>query len=123
MTKLTWDQVHEIRRLRAEEGISHGQLAEQFGVTKGNISCLLTGKTWQGSPETNVKLVWEGDSSAGGEFWLALALEDPITQSGIWVLQMGEPMRTHVVPHDVLRSRRKVYLRSTAQRISDRSRL
>lgn len=34
---LTEDQKRRVRRLSAEEGLSHGQLAERFGVSKAVV--------------------------------------------------------------------------------------
>jgi DNA-binding XRE family transcriptional regulator len=45
--RLTADQVIEIRRLRAEEHISLEGLARRFGVAKGTIGFITTGKTWR----------------------------------------------------------------------------
>lgn len=44
--KLTLEQAMEIRRLYAAGGTSHRRLAAQFGITKGAITQLLTGRTW-----------------------------------------------------------------------------
>lgn len=44
-TKLTEDQVAEIRR-RAAEGEMGKVIAERFGVTPANVSSILCGKTW-----------------------------------------------------------------------------
>jgi hypothetical protein len=45
-TKLTWEQVREIRARYAAGGISQPQLAREYGVVQGNISSVLLGKTW-----------------------------------------------------------------------------
>ena len=44
--KLTDTQVREIRDLYAQGGISHSQLARQFGVNRGTIQFILARKTW-----------------------------------------------------------------------------
>lgn len=46
-SKLTWDQVREARRLRAEEGIPVDTLAARFGVAKYPMWALLNGRTWK----------------------------------------------------------------------------
>ena len=46
MVKLTTRKVRKIRKL-ASEGVSGRQLAKQFHVTTGNISCILLYKTWR----------------------------------------------------------------------------
>lgn len=45
--KLTPDDVRQIRRLRAEEGLSYQQLGDRFGVTKRNAWCIVNRKTWR----------------------------------------------------------------------------
>ncbi len=46
LTKLTTEQVIEIRRLK-EKGLSLSQIAKMYGVTKSNISCICRGVTWR----------------------------------------------------------------------------
>lgn len=46
MSKLTEEQVREIRRLRAL-GLKYKDIAALFGVTKTNIFCVATRKTWR----------------------------------------------------------------------------
>jgi uncharacterized protein (DUF433 family) len=45
LAKLTWDQVREIRA-RADRGESQRVLAADFGVTFGNIHCIVRNKSW-----------------------------------------------------------------------------
>lgn len=45
--KLTRDEVAEMRRLYAALPISQAQLAEQFGVSRGNVSKIVNGKSYQ----------------------------------------------------------------------------
>lgn len=49
--KLTWDDVREIRRLRAEEGISLRKLGRMFGVSSCAIHNICIGKRWQEESE------------------------------------------------------------------------
>lgn len=49
-SKLTWDKVREIRRLRDEQGISQSALAKQFGITQSNVSHILSRQTWRVEP-------------------------------------------------------------------------
>lgn len=44
--KLTPDQVQQIRNLH-KAGIKRRVIAKQFGVTEGNISSILVGRTWK----------------------------------------------------------------------------
>lgn len=44
--KLTAVQVREIRALSAT-GLSYGNIAARYHVTKGNIHCIVLGKTWR----------------------------------------------------------------------------
>jgi hypothetical protein len=46
-SKLTADQVQEIRRLRTEEGLSQRVLGKMFGVSHINIGFIVRGETWQ----------------------------------------------------------------------------
>jgi predicted transcriptional regulator len=48
--KLTNDEVTEIIRLRAEEGVRGCKLAEMFGVSPGLISMILNGQIWTHLP-------------------------------------------------------------------------
>jgi hypothetical protein len=50
-TKLTPQQVIEIRRRYAEGGISMSQLAEEYGVVATNINLIIQRKTWKDLPE------------------------------------------------------------------------
>ncbi|QWI10076.1 GIY-YIG nuclease family protein [Bacillus mycoides] len=43
--KLTEDDVREIKRL-LKQGVSHGELAKQFGIARSGISKISTGKRW-----------------------------------------------------------------------------
>lgn len=47
--KLSWPEVNEIRRAYKHQSRTHGlkALAEQFGVSKNNISKIVHGKTWR----------------------------------------------------------------------------
>ena len=47
MTKLTREQVDEIRRLRNTTELSYRELAERYGVTKSNVMMILTNRTWK----------------------------------------------------------------------------
>ena len=44
--KLDWDKVGQIRRLHAGGGVTLGDLAKTFGVSKPTIHYVVTGKTW-----------------------------------------------------------------------------
>lgn len=46
-SKLTEAQVREIRRLRAEEGLTRVELAARFGVSRTPIADILAGRTWR----------------------------------------------------------------------------
>lgn len=46
-SKLTEEDVREIRRLYRENGMTQRQLATQFGVTKTPITLILNGSTWK----------------------------------------------------------------------------
>lgn len=50
-SKLTESQVAEIRVLLSEGGITHGKIAERYGVSRPAISLIAGGKTWA-SPAT-----------------------------------------------------------------------
>jgi hypothetical protein len=41
------DDVRQIRELHARGGLTHGQLAERFGCSKGNVGFIVRGETWQ----------------------------------------------------------------------------
>jgi hypothetical protein len=43
-SRLTEEDIHEIRRLRPAKTLR--ELADRFGVSKAAISCIATGKTW-----------------------------------------------------------------------------
>ena len=45
--KLTWEQVDEIRNLRATQHLSYDILAEKYGVDRSNIWMIATYKTWK----------------------------------------------------------------------------
>lgn len=45
-SKLTEDQVREIRRLNAEEGLGARRLAKRFGVSSTNITFILQRRAW-----------------------------------------------------------------------------
>jgi len=45
--KLTAEQVHEIRRRRATERMTHRALAADYGVHRSTITLLLAGKNWR----------------------------------------------------------------------------
>lgn len=47
-TKLTVDQVREIRRLLAEGALSQGRIANRYGVSRPTISLIHSGKNWAG---------------------------------------------------------------------------
>jgi len=46
MHKLTLDQVKEIRNLYANGGITHKQIARQFGIDRTNVGLIVRHKTW-----------------------------------------------------------------------------
>lgn len=46
-TKLTAEQVVEIRRLYAEGGITRSELGDRYGVTYGAVSHIIKRKTWK----------------------------------------------------------------------------
>ena len=46
-SKLTWDDVREIRSSYEAGGISYQQLATKYGVDKTNIACIVKHKTWK----------------------------------------------------------------------------
>jgi hypothetical protein len=46
-TKLDWDKVREIRRLIAEEGVTHKKLGERYGVCVATISHIASGRNWR----------------------------------------------------------------------------
>ena len=47
MARLTADRVREIRRRYAAGGISQRALAAEFGVSKGAVKHVLSGRTWR----------------------------------------------------------------------------
>ena len=47
MSKLTIEQVHEIRRLYVPGKVKQVELAERFGVTQVQISQIVLGKLWK----------------------------------------------------------------------------
>ena len=48
--KLTEDQVMTIRARYALTGVTQGQLADDYGVTRSNIGCIVGGKSWRHLP-------------------------------------------------------------------------
>lgn len=57
-SKLTWEQVHEIRDLRQREHIKDSVLADRYGVSRSSISSVLKNDLWfdpEFNPET---VVW-----------------------------------------------------------------
>lgn len=46
-TKLTDGDVHEIRRLREEEGLAYNQISRMYGMTSGAISMICRRITWK----------------------------------------------------------------------------
>lgn len=46
-SRLTADQVREIRRLRADEGLGFRELGDRFGVQQYTIFCIIRGITWK----------------------------------------------------------------------------
>src|ERR1700678_3768070 len=48
-SKLTGEQVMEIRRLYATPGVSQPMLARQFKVSKNTIANIVNGTSWQGA--------------------------------------------------------------------------
>ncbi len=59
--KLTWEQVDEIRDLRATRHITERALAEKYGVSKSSIQAILRRKTWkpENDPRRKVPLARE----------------------------------------------------------------
>lgn len=47
LSKLTEAKVREIRRLRAEEGLTQVELAARFGMSRTPIADILAGRTWR----------------------------------------------------------------------------
>lgn len=47
--KLTWEKVHEARKLFKKRGYSIGELAEKYGIDWSTMRSALTGKTWKPS--------------------------------------------------------------------------
>lgn len=45
--KLTWEDAEQIRRRHAAGGETCESLARKYGVTPGNVSLILAGKTWR----------------------------------------------------------------------------
>jgi DNA-binding transcriptional regulator YiaG len=52
MIKLTQAEVDEIRRLRKHTEMSYRELAETYGITKGNVGHILNGRSWIHNKET-----------------------------------------------------------------------
>lgn len=46
-SKLTWKKVHEIRRLREEEGWKLQDIADKFGIQRSQASNITTYKQWK----------------------------------------------------------------------------
>lgn len=44
--KLTQERVEEIRRVRADEGLSYSQLVARFGVSKSQVARIVKGESW-----------------------------------------------------------------------------
>jgi hypothetical protein len=65
--RLSEDQVEEIIRLRAEEGVGSRRLARQFRTGHTNIQHILSGKTWKhlDRPERNEEVATQGDTIKG----------------------------------------------------------
>jgi transcriptional regulator with XRE-family HTH domain len=115
-SKLTQQKVDEIRRLRSEEGISYGQLAERFGVTKGHIGSVIAGRTWVDT-SNNVPLRWVDDATEDGDFWLTRRID------GGWFLNASQRMERFCYRYELRRvAARKSELRRVAQLISNMSR-
>ena len=47
LSKLTEDDVREIRRLREEDGMFYHDIAARFGMQRHAITCICQGKTWR----------------------------------------------------------------------------
>lgn len=47
LSKLSKDQVIEIKRLLHAEKLTHKTLATRFGVGRANIGCIINGQTWK----------------------------------------------------------------------------
>lgn len=45
--KLTWEKVHIIRELFSQNIKTQKELAEQFGISRNNINCIINNKTWR----------------------------------------------------------------------------
>jgi len=46
-SRLTWEDVREIRRLRAEEGLTQAAIGARFGLHQANVSQILLGRVWR----------------------------------------------------------------------------
>lgn len=46
-SKLTPDQVREIRRINLEEGLGHRRLAKRFGMSRGAILMIIRNRAWK----------------------------------------------------------------------------
>ena len=46
-TKLTWEQAREIRKIAAENHITHKDLGVKYGVSPAAISAILHGRSWK----------------------------------------------------------------------------
>src|SRR5262249_13129890 len=46
-TKITESEADEIRRLYANGGILQSDIATRFGITKSNVSAIITGRSWR----------------------------------------------------------------------------
>ncbi|MEW2498377.1 HNH endonuclease [Streptomyces nodosus] len=46
-THLDWPQVREIRRIRAEEGLTYREIGERFGIAQNTTRYICKGQTWK----------------------------------------------------------------------------
>jgi len=56
---LTWNLVHEIRKLSGEENISQYELADMFNVGRATIADIINYRTWTVNPELNERVYKE----------------------------------------------------------------
>jgi len=56
---LTWDLVHEVRKLSREENISQYELADMLNVGRATIADIINYRTWTVNPELNERVYKE----------------------------------------------------------------
>jgi DNA-binding MarR family transcriptional regulator len=86
MSKLTWDQVAEIRSLYESEQLSAKQLADRYDITPSNVGCVIHYQTWrdENSPDPiypgSTKLTEDDVQSIRSEYATGNVLQRELAQ-------------------------------------------